>query len=56
MTLTFQKEVAERTVAEANGPQRCRLSVMCQNWCDVKHLYNIPGEVTNMNFLPFERN
>ncbi|XP_034249396.1 dimethyladenosine transferase 1, mitochondrial [Thrips palmi] len=43
MTLTFQKEVAERTVAEANGRQRCRLSVMCQNWCDVKHLYNIPG-------------
>lgn len=45
MTLTFQKEVAERAVAEANGRQRCRLSVMCQNWCDVQHLYNIPGKV-----------
>lgn len=48
MTLTFQKEVAERTVAEANGRQRCRLSVMCQNWCDVKHLYNIPGKTTEL--------
>ncbi|KAK3921702.1 Dimethyladenosine transferase 1, mitochondrial [Frankliniella fusca] len=43
MTLTFQKEVAERIVAEANGNQRCRLSVMCQNWCDVRHVFTIPG-------------
>jgi len=43
MTLTFQKEVAERMVAEANDRQRCRLSVMCQNWCDVNHSFTIGG-------------
>lgn len=43
MTLTFQKEVAERIVAEANSRQRCRLSVMCQNWCDVKYVSTISG-------------
>lgn len=48
MTLTFQKEVAERIVAEANGRQRCRLSVMCQNWCDVKHVFTISGS----SFVP----
>lgn len=43
MTLTFQKEVAERIVAEIGDPQRCRLSVMCQNWCYVDHKFTIPG-------------
>ncbi|KZC13118.1 PREDICTED: dimethyladenosine transferase 1, mitochondrial [Dufourea novaeangliae] len=32
MTLTFQKEVAERLVAEPLDDQRCRLSVMAQAW------------------------
>ncbi|XP_064487202.1 dimethyladenosine transferase 1, mitochondrial-like [Ornithodoros turicata] len=43
MTLTFQKEVAERIVAPLMDAQRCRLSVMCQNYCHVKHKFNIPG-------------
>lgn len=43
MTLTFQKEVAERMVAMEMEKDRCRLSVMCQNWCHVKHLFTIPG-------------
>ncbi|KAL6267470.1 hypothetical protein P5V15_000546 [Pogonomyrmex californicus] len=32
MTLTFQKEVAERLVAREMDQQRCRLSVMAQTW------------------------
>jgi len=44
MTLTFQKEVAERIVAPPGDAQRCRLSVMCQNWCAVKHNFTIPGK------------
>lgn len=43
MTLTFQKEVAERMVAPIMDVQRCRLSVMCQNYCRVQHKFNIPG-------------
>ncbi|XP_066992256.2 dimethyladenosine transferase 1, mitochondrial [Anabrus simplex] len=43
MTLTFQKEVAERMTAPIMSPQRCRLSVMCQNWCKVHHKFTISG-------------
>jgi|SRR6218665_864303 len=43
LTLTFQKEVAERMVAPAMQPGRCRLSIMCQNWCHVQHRFTIPG-------------
>ncbi|KAM3960743.1 mitochondrial transcription factor B1 [Aphomia sociella] len=43
MTLTFQKEVAERMVARILGKQRCRLSVMCQTWCNVNYKFDIPG-------------
>lgn len=43
MTLTFQKEVAERMVAPVSDKQRCRLSVMCQLWCNVRHKFTIPG-------------
>ncbi|KAJ8877681.1 hypothetical protein PR048_022136 [Dryococelus australis] len=45
MTLTFQKEVAERMVAPVTTEQRCRLSVMCQNWCNVQHVFTIPGKL-----------
>ncbi|XP_023938657.1 dimethyladenosine transferase 1, mitochondrial [Bicyclus anynana] len=48
MTLTFQKEVAERMAARITDNQRCRLSVMCQNWCNVNYKFNIPGKA----FLP----
>ncbi|KAF5298997.1 hypothetical protein FQA39_LY11629 [Lamprigera yunnana] len=48
MTLTFQKEVAERIVAMLGDDQRCRLSIMCQLWCAVKHKFTIPGRA----FLP----
>lgn len=44
MTLTFQKEVAERIVAPAAHLQRCRLSVICQMWCEVEHKFTIPGK------------
>lgn len=37
LTLTFQKEVAERMVAPPMNRQRCRLSVMCQYMCSVRH-------------------
>lgn len=48
MTLTFQKEVAERMAARILDKQRCRLSVMCQSWCTVKYNFDIPGTA----FLP----
>ena len=35
MTLTFQKEVCERLVAEIWDEQRSRLSVMSQMYCEV---------------------
>ncbi|CAL1273304.1 unnamed protein product [Larinioides sclopetarius] len=44
LTLTFQKEVALRMVANANSEYRSRLSIMCQYLCNVNHLFNIPGK------------
>ena len=44
MTLTFQKEVAQRMVAPVMDFQRSRLSIMCQNWCDVKIRFDIGGK------------
>ncbi|XP_076462656.1 dimethyladenosine transferase 1, mitochondrial-like [Babylonia areolata] len=43
LTLTFQKEVAERMVARIMTRQRCRLSIMCQYLCDVQLKFIIPG-------------
>lgn len=44
MTLTFQKEVAERLVAPELGDQRCRLSVMAQAWTFPVLRFVIPGK------------
>jgi len=48
MTLAFQYEVAERIAAPILDYQRSRLSVMCQNWCDVKLKFKIKGK----SFVP----
>ncbi|XP_035725975.1 mitochondrial dimethyladenosine transferase 1-like [Vespa mandarinia] len=48
MLLTFQKEVAERLVAEPFDKQRCRLSVMAQAWTQPRLCTIIPGKA----FLP----
>lgn len=43
MTLTFQKEVAERIVAPMLDKQRCRLSVMSQIWTKPHYRFLISG-------------
>lgn len=44
MTLTFQKEVAERLVADITEDQRCRLSIMAQAWTQPQLQFIIPGK------------
>jgi len=41
--LTFQHEVALRMTAPPGNPERCRLSVIVQNWANVQYAYNLPG-------------
>ncbi|GAB6029423.1 Dimethyladenosine transferase 1, mitochondrial [Chamberlinius hualienensis] len=48
LTLTFQKEVAERIVAPILTDERCRLSVMCQHLCHIEHKFTLAGG----SFLP----
>lgn len=43
LTLTFQKEVAERLTASTGSSQRSRLSVMAQYLCTVHSCFTIPG-------------
>ena len=43
MTLTFQKEVAERLCADITEHQRCRLSIMAQAWTHPQLQFIIPG-------------
>uniref|UniRef100_A0A673HY23 rRNA adenine N(6)-methyltransferase n=1 Tax=Sinocyclocheilus rhinocerous TaxID=307959 RepID=A0A673HY23_9TELE len=43
LTLTFQKDVAERLTASTGSRQRSRLSVMAQYLCTVKNCFTIPG-------------
>ncbi|KAM6280556.1 dimethyladenosine transferase 1, mitochondrial isoform 1-T1 [Porphyrio hochstetteri] len=44
MTLTFQKEVAERLAANPGSKQRSRLSIMSQHLCTVENCFIIPGQ------------
>ncbi|XP_059209577.1 dimethyladenosine transferase 1, mitochondrial [Centropristis striata] len=44
LTLTFQKEVAERMTASTGSRQRSRLSVMTQSYCTVHKKFTIPGK------------
>lgn len=44
LTLTFQKEVAERIVAPILSERRCRLSVMNQIWSRAELKFIIPGK------------
>ena len=53
LTLTFQKEVAERMVAEINSDQRCRLSIVCQYLCHVNLKMVIPGECPGTCFIMY---
>ncbi|KAK6304286.1 hypothetical protein J4Q44_G00248720 [Coregonus suidteri] len=48
LTLTFQKEVAERLTASTTSRQRSRLSIMAQYLCTVKSCFTIPGRA----FIP----
>lgn len=43
LVLTFQHEVALRMVAPPNDRERCRLSVVCQNWAQVDYAFQLPG-------------
>lgn len=43
MTLTFQKEVADRLTCPPIHPERCRLSVLVQGYCHTKDCFTISG-------------
>lgn len=64
MTLTFQKEVAERIVAPILSTQRGRLSIMSQIWTRSELRFEIPGkafvpkpdvDVGVVTFIPYIR-
>lgn len=62
--LTFQKEVAERIIAKPGDRNRSRLTVMCQNFAQVRLKYTLKGgafvppasvDVGVMTFLPLRQ-
>ena len=53
MTLTFQKEVAERMVAHPGQENRCRVSIDVQNLCYVTVKKIIPGNTCYEVFVIF---
>ncbi|XP_023247230.1 dimethyladenosine transferase 1, mitochondrial [Copidosoma floridanum] len=64
MTLTFQKEVAERLVAKVSDKNRCRLSTIAQTWTSPKLQFIIPGrefvpipnvDVGVVSFIPLRK-
>lgn len=44
LVLTFQEELARRIVARPVNREYTRLSIMCQNWCEVDHKLRISGK------------
>jgi 16S rRNA (adenine1518-N6/adenine1519-N6)-dimethyltransferase len=44
MTLMFQKEVAERIVAEVDSPAYGRLAVLCQTLSDARIVMDLPAK------------
>lgn len=48
LTLTFQLEVAQRMLCAPSDKCRSRLSIMCQNWAQMKHQFTIPRDA----FMP----
>ncbi|KAK8756918.1 hypothetical protein V5799_000379 [Amblyomma americanum] len=48
LSLTFQLEVAQRIGAPVLDPQRCRLSILCQNYCTTQHRLTLNGS----SFVP----
>ncbi|KAJ3613353.1 hypothetical protein NHX12_019603 [Muraenolepis orangiensis] len=53
LTLTFQKEVAERLTASTASRQRSRLSIMAQYLCTVHCCFTIPGRAFVPKPKPF---
>ncbi len=45
MSLMFQKEVAQRIMAQPNSKLFGRISILAQYLCEIKHLFDLPASV-----------